>query len=61
MIHYLKLIFRLYNMELNTAYKMYHALIDKWTPYGRRALDMGDAVRELTHDLCQRGPEIRKL
>ena len=24
-------------------------------------LDMGNAVGELTHDLCQRGPEIRKL
>jgi hypothetical protein len=55
-----KLIFRLYNMALNNAYKMYGALINKWTPYGRRTLDMGDAVRELTHDLCQRGPEMRK-
>jgi hypothetical protein len=27
----------------------------------RRFLDMGDAVRELMHDLCQRGPVMRKL
>ncbi len=27
----------------------------------RRFLDMGDAVRELTHALCQRGPAMRKL
>ena len=43
------------NMALNNAYKMYQALINKWTLYGRRTLDMGDAVRG------QRGPEIRKL
>ena len=55
------LIVWLYNMALNNAYKMCWALINKWTPYGRQMLDMGDAVRELTHDLCQRGPEIRKL
>jgi hypothetical protein len=35
-------------MALNNAYKMYGALINKWTPYGRQTLDMGDAVRELT-------------
>ncbi len=51
----LKLIFRLYNMALNNAYKMYKALVKQHTPE-RRFLDMGDAVRELTHDLCQRGP-----
>ena len=38
---------------------MYTALIKKHTPE-RRFLRMGDAVRELTHDLCQRGPAMRK-
>ena len=30
-------------------------------PEQRRFLDMGDAVRELTQALCQRGPAMRKL
>ena len=55
-----KLIFCLYNMALNNAYKMYTALHKRHNG-GRRILDMGDAVRELTHDLCQRGPVIRKM
>jgi hypothetical protein len=55
-----KLVFRLYNMALNNAYKMYTALVKEHTPEGR-FLSMGDAVRELTHDLCQRGPAMRKL
>jgi len=42
------------------AYKMYKALVKQHTPE-RRFLDMGDAMRELTHDLCQRGPAMRKL
>ena len=40
-------------MALNNAYKMYTA--------ERRFLLMGKAVRELTHNLCQRGPAMRKL
>ena len=52
--------FRLYNMALNNAYKMYTALI-KEHKHERRFLLMGNAVRELTHDLCQRGPAMRKL
>ena len=55
-----KLVFRLYNMALNNAYKMYRALVKEHTPE-RRFLSMGNAVRELTHDLCQRGPAMRKL
>jgi hypothetical protein len=47
-------------MALNNAYKMYTALVKEHTPE-RRFLSMGDAVRELTHDLCQRGPAMRKL
>jgi hypothetical protein len=53
-------VFRLYSMALNNAYKMYTALVKEHTSE-RRFLSMGDAVRELTHDLCQRGPAMRKL
>ncbi len=55
-----KLIFWLYNMSLNNAYKMYKALVKQHLPE-RRFLDMGNAVRELTHDLCQRGLAMQKL
>jgi hypothetical protein len=55
-----KLVFRLYNMALNNVYKMYMALIKEHTPE-RRFLPMGDAMRELTHNLCQRGPSMRNL
>ena len=55
-----KLIFWLYNMSLNNAYKMYKALVKQHTPKWR-FLDMGNTVRELTHDLCQMGPAKRKL
>ncbi len=47
-------------MALNNAYKMYTALVKEHTP-GRRFLSMGNAVRELTHGLCQRAPAMRKL
>jgi hypothetical protein len=52
-----KLVFWLYNMALNNAYKMYTALIKEHTPE-RRFLRMGDAVRESTLDLCHRGPAM---
>ncbi len=55
-----KLIFWLYNMALNNAYKMYKALVKQHMPE-RRFLDMGDAMRKLMHNLCQRGPVMRKL
>ncbi len=55
-----KLVFRLYNMALNNAYKMFTALVKGHMPE-RRFLSMGDTVRELTHDLCQRGPAMQKL
>jgi hypothetical protein len=55
-----KLIFWLYNMSINNAYNMYKALVKQHTPE-QKILDMGNAVRELTHDLCQRGPEMWKL
>jgi len=41
-------------MALNNAYKMYTALVKEHTPE-QRFLTMGDAVRELTHDLYQSG------
>ena len=47
-------------MSINNAYKMYTALIKQHTPE-RRFLDMGYAMRELAHDLCQRGPAMQKL
>ncbi len=47
-------------MSLNNAYKMYKVLGKQHTPE-RVFLDMGNAVRELTHDLCQRGPVMQKL
>jgi hypothetical protein len=47
-------------MALNNAYKMYTALVKEHTPE-RRFLTMGNAVRELTHNLCQRCPAMRKL
>jgi hypothetical protein len=61
-LHYwlLKLIFWLYNMSINNAYKMCTTLVKQHTPE-RRFLDMGNAMRELAHDLCQRGPGMQKL
>jgi hypothetical protein len=47
-------------MALNNAYKLYTALVNQHTPE-RRFLDMGNAVRELTQNLCQRGPAMQKL
>ncbi len=47
-------------MLLNNAYKMYKALVKQHMPE-QWFLDMGDAVRELTHNLCQRGPAMQKL
>ena len=55
-----KLIFQLYNMSMNNTYNMYKALVKQHMPEWR-FLDMGNAVRELTHNLCQRGPAMRKL
>ncbi len=55
-----KLIFWLLDMVLNNTYKMYTLLVKEHTPE-QRFLEMGDAVRELTHDLCQRGLAMRKL
>jgi hypothetical protein len=55
-----KLIFWLYNMSMNNAYKMYTTLIKQHTPE-HIFLDMGNAMRELAHDLCQRGPAMWKL
>ncbi len=55
-----KLIFWLFNMVLNNAYKMYMAIMEihsaSW-----HLLDMGNAVRELMHELCQRGSAMRQM
>ncbi len=55
-----KFIFRLSNMSINNAYKMYKALVKQHMPE-RRFLDMGNAMRELAHNLCQMGLVMRKL
>jgi len=39
---------------------MYKALVKQHTPE-RRFLDMGDVVRDLMHELYQRGPGMQKL
>jgi hypothetical protein len=54
------LIFQLYNMALNNTYKIYKALVKHHTPE-QRYLNMGNAMRELTHNLYQRGPVMQKL
>ena len=54
------LIFQLFKMALNNAYKMYKVLVKEHTPE-RRFLEMGNTVRELTHDQCQRGLVMQKL
>ena len=48
-------------MALNNAYKTHKALVKQHTPERTRFLNMGGAVRELTHNQCQRGPAMRKL
>ncbi len=55
-----KLIFWLYNMALNNAYKIYTAIMELHIA-GRHLLDVGDAVWELMHELCQRGPAMRQM
>jgi hypothetical protein len=38
----------------------YRVLVKEHTPE-RRFFDIGNAVRELKHDICQRGQVIQKL
>jgi hypothetical protein len=47
-------------MSLNNAYKMYKVLVKQPMPE-QRFLDMGNAMRELMHNLCPRGPAMRTL
>ena len=49
---------RLFNMTLNNAYKIYVALVEKYTP-NRRYLDMGEAVAEAAHAFLQQGAPMR--
>ncbi len=55
-----KLIFWLYNMSINNAYKMYKTLVKQHMPE-QRFLDMDNAMRELAHNLYQKGPVMWKL
>ncbi len=54
-----KLVFRLFNMTLNNAYKVYAALVEEHTPE-RRYLDMDESVKEMAHALTQQGEPMRK-
>ena len=53
-----KLALRLFNMNLNNAYKIYEWLVVEYTPE-RRFLCMGEAVKEAAHALLQKGPPMR--
>jgi hypothetical protein len=52
-----KLVFCMFNMALNNAYVFYKELVTR-EGNGRDCLNMGKAVRELAHGLCQRGEPI---
>jgi hypothetical protein len=54
-----KLVFRMFNMALNNAYIVYKELVSR-EGNGRDCLNMGKAVRELVHGLCQWGEPIWK-
>ena len=53
-----KLVFHMFNMAMNNAYFIYKDLIGREGD-GRDCLKMGRTVRELVHDLCQRGTAMR--
>ena len=53
-----KLALRLFNMNLNNAYKIYEWLIVEYTP-NRRFLSIGEAVKEAAHAFLQKGPTMR--
>ena len=54
-----KLAMRLFNMNLNNAYKIYEWLVHKYTP-DRRYYDMGEAITEAAHAFLQKGEPMRK-
>ena len=54
-----KLVFRLWNMSMHNAYKIYLALHKQYTPDRKRLL-MKQCVKELTFDLLQRGDSMRE-
>ena len=54
-----KLVFRLWNMSMHNAYKIYSALNKQYTPNQKR-LSMKQCVKELTFDLLQRGDSMRE-
>jgi hypothetical protein len=51
-----KLVFWFYNMALNNAYKLCQGLV--MAEDGNCILNMGNAVKELAHGLCQKGKNI---
>ena len=51
---------RLVNMCIHNAYKLYEALVQEHTP-GQRFLDRREAIQEMTHAFCQRGEAMRTL
>ncbi len=53
-----KLVLCMFNMAMSNAYVIYKDLIGR-EGNGRDCLKMGRAVRELAHDLCQRGTSLR--
>jgi len=53
-----KLVWRLFNMGQNNAYQIYMTLMEKHMK-GRRYLDKGGAIQEMTHAFCQRGTPMR--
>ena len=54
-----KLVFRLWNMSMHNAYKIYSALHKQYTP-DQKHLSMKQWVKELTFDLLQRGGSMRE-
>jgi len=54
-----KLVFRLWNMLMHNAFKIYLALHKQYTP-NQKCLSMKQCVKELTFDLLQRGDSMQE-
>jgi hypothetical protein len=57
--NFLNAVFRLWNMLMHNAYKIYSALHKQYT-LDRKRLSMKQCVKELTFDLLQRGDSMRE-
>ena len=55
-----KLVFRLWNMSMHNAYKIYSALHKQYTPDRKRLSMKQQCMKELTFDLLQRGDSMRE-